>query len=46
MWQTKFYTQHELTSICRTLDAASSSSLEPVFGSNQKHETAIDTFPK
>jgi len=46
MWQTTFYTQHELTSICRTLDAASSSCLESVFGSYQKHWTAIDTFPK
>lgn len=45
MWQTTFYTQHELTCICRTLDAASSSSLESVFGSNQKHEATIDTFP-
>jgi hypothetical protein len=46
IWQTKFYTQHELTRICRTLEAAPSSSLVSVFGSIQSHEAAIDTLPK
>jgi hypothetical protein len=46
MWQTKFYTHYELTSICRTLAAASSSSLESVFGSFQLHTAVIDTLPE
>jgi hypothetical protein len=41
-----FYTHHELTCICRTLAAASSSSLESAFGSIQLHEAAIDTLPE
>jgi hypothetical protein len=45
MCHIKFYTQHELTWICRTLSAAFSSSLESVFGSIQKHKSVIDTFP-
>jgi hypothetical protein len=45
MWQTKFCTQHKLTRICPTIEAASSSYLESVFGSNQKHEATIDTLP-
>jgi hypothetical protein len=46
MWQTKFYTQHELTCIWRALSAASSSCLQSVFGSNQLHAATIDTLPE
>jgi hypothetical protein len=46
MWQTKFYTLHELTCICRALAAASSSSLDSVFGSIQLHTAVIDTLPE
>ena len=46
MWQTTFNNNYELTSICRTLAAASTSSLESVFGSIQLHTAVIDIFPE
>ena len=46
IWQTKFYTQHELTCICRALEAAASSSLESMFGSIHWHADTIDSLPQ
>ena len=46
MWQTKFYIQHDLTCISCALAAASSSSLESIFGCIQKPTATIDTLPK
>ena len=46
MWQTTFYTHHELTCICRALAAASCSSLESAFGSIQPQKDVIDTLPE
>jgi hypothetical protein len=46
MWQTGVHIRHALTCICRAFSAASSSSLELVFGSIQLHRTAIETLPE
>ena len=46
MRQTKFYTQHDLTCICRTRSAVSSSSLESIIGSIHRAEVTIDTLPE